>query len=49
MEERKLNAIKGLLDEGLSTDGARHKQWYMLQIAAMLGMDVSGYEEGIPG
>lgn len=38
-----------LLSAGLTTDGARHKQWYLEQIAAALSIDLStlDYERGI--
>ena len=39
-----------LLCEALSTDGDTTKQWYLVQIAKMLGYDLDWeeFEEGIP-
>ena len=42
---------KDLIIEGLRTDGAHHKQWYLERLADLLGLDLGplrdGYEEGI--
>ncbi len=41
--------IERMFDKALSTDGAHHKQWYLQQIAKMLGFDFDkcDYEKGI--
>ncbi len=48
-ESRKLRDIKALLIDALTADGARHKQWYLWEIAAKLGIDLTHVdaEEGI--
>jgi len=41
--------VKDLIIEGLTTDGAQHKQWYLEQIAKVLGIELVAelqYEEG---
>jgi len=45
--------VKALIMEALGTDGEHHKQWYLEQIAAVLGIDLVEtreleYEKGIP-
>lgn len=42
--------LKELIEGGLSTDGAHHKQWYLEQIAELMGIKIKkdDYEEGIP-
>ena len=44
--------VKTLILNGLITDGAHHKQWYLEQIAKILGIDLKeelhGYEKGMP-
>lgn len=43
--------IKELIFNGLCTDGAHHKQWYLEQIAEHLGYDPTSeedYEEYLP-
>jgi hypothetical protein len=45
--------VKDLILEALTTDGAHHKQWYLEQIAKVLGIDLTetrelDYEKGIP-
>jgi len=43
-----LEYIRNLLYDGLSTDGGRHKQWFLEEIAKKLGFDIGkNYEEGI--
>ncbi len=47
MDRRKLIE---LVKEGLATDGAHHKQWYLEQIGKEIGMDdtdFSDFEEGV--
>ena len=42
--------VRDLIIGGLCTDGAHHKQWYLEQIANVLGIDLIeplDYEEGI--
>ena len=43
-------SVESLIRSALTTDGAHHKQWYIEQIAAGLGIDISSvdYERGIP-
>ena len=49
--KKKKNAekMRELIVNALTTDGGLHKQWYLLQIAKELGIDLSGYdiEEGV--
>lgn len=45
-------SVKQLIVEGLCIDGAHHKQWYLEQIAEVIGIDLSdirdiGYTQGI--
>ena len=43
--------VKDLIIEGLTTDGAHHKQWYLEQIANVLGIELVAelqYEKGMP-
>jgi len=37
-----------LLQEAVQTDGGHHKQWYLEQIAARLGVDLPEHDPGIP-
>jgi hypothetical protein len=42
--------VAELIRGGLTTDGAHHKQWYLEQIAELLGIPLTqelDYEEGI--
>ena len=39
--------IQALALSALHTDGAHHKQWYLYQIAQLVGCDVSHLNEGI--
>lgn len=41
--------IEQLIIAGLCTDGAHHKQWYLEQIAKLLGIDLSAidYDRGM--
>ena len=41
--------IEGLVIDALMIDGGHHKQWYLIQIAKKLGIDLSEYgiEEGV--
>jgi hypothetical protein len=43
--------LEGLILDGLGTDGAHHKQYYLHKIAELLEIDYDSddYEEGIPG
>ncbi len=45
----KLKKVRELLEDGIFTDGAHHKQWYLSQIAEVVGIDVEiePGEEGI--
>jgi hypothetical protein len=36
-----------LLDDAVLTDGAHHKQWYLEQIAALLGVTLPDHDPGI--
>ena len=45
--------LEQLIADALMTDGGHHKQWYLEQIAAMLGLDIpirstDNYKKGIP-
>jgi hypothetical protein len=47
------NTVKDLIFDALTTDGEHHKQWYLEQIAAVLGIPLTemrelDYEKGIP-
>jgi hypothetical protein len=45
------DTVRDLIIEGLSTDGGHHKQWYLEQIAKVLGIELTtelDYEKGIP-
>lgn len=44
-----IDAIAFLVIRGLKADGAHHKQWYLEEIAKILGLDLSevNYEKGI--
>jgi len=58
--ERKEKKIRELCVEGLNTDGAHHKQWYLEEILKVLGYNPKdlkteyeifcdiSWEEGIP-
>jgi len=44
-----LRKVVSLIQGGLCTDGAHHKQWYLEQIAKALKIKLAGnWEEGIP-
>ena len=45
----KLKKITQLISEGLQSDGAHHKQWYLEQIGILLKIDITRipHEEGI--
>jgi hypothetical protein len=38
--------LTDLVQAGLTTDGAHHKQWYLEQVAKLMGLPVTGYEHG---
>ena len=51
MEKKLKREIKELCISGLLTDGAHHKQWYLEQIAKVLGIELVAeleYEKGTP-
>lgn len=39
--------IAALLCDAVQTDGAHHKQWFLEQIAAKLGIELPEHDEGI--
>lgn len=41
----KLKQIRELVSDGLQTDGGHHKQWYLAQIAKIVGIDIELDEE----
>lgn len=43
----RLKEVTVLLKEGVDTDGAHHKQWYLEQIAVALKVELPEHEEGI--
>ena len=43
--------VKDFILEALTTDGSEHKQWYLEQIAKVLGIELVAelqYEKGMP-
>lgn len=44
---RMRNQVEKLTYEGLHTDGGHHKQWYLYQIAELLGIDLSDADPGV--
>lgn len=40
--------LTNLVDMGAGYDGGHHKQWCLVRIAELLGLDITNYEEGIP-
>jgi hypothetical protein len=40
-----ITKIKDLSIDGLLTDGAHHKQWYLEQILTLLGVDLDRLDE----
>lgn len=49
ISSKRMREIRGLIMDGLCTDGAHHKQWYLEQIAKELeiNLDKVDYEDGI--
>ncbi len=45
--ESTMNDLADLVIAGLNTDGAHHKQWYLYQIAELLGLELEECDEGI--
>lgn len=45
----KLVSIRNLAWEGVNIDGGHHKQWYLVQIAQILDLNVDDVEPGVPG
>ncbi len=43
---RRHEDLTTLVQDGLTTDGAHHKQHYLEQVAKRLGLPVTGYEPG---
>ena len=45
----KLEEIRGLVENALLTDGDHHKQWFLWQIAEVVGVDIDpdNVEEGV--
>ena len=45
----KMSEIRELVIDALITEGGHHKQWYLIQIAKKLGIDLNEYdiEEGV--
>lgn len=42
-------SVAELVQEGVAFDGGHHKQWYLVQIARLLGIDIGeDYDKGIP-
>lgn len=39
--------VRDLLIEAVATDGAHHKQWYLEELAATLGVALPAHEPGI--
>lgn len=39
--------ISGLIKEGIETDGAHHKQWYLEKIADLLNIDLPDHDPGV--
>lgn len=48
--EEKLKKIREIVEEAVFTDGEHHKQWYLVQIGDIIGIDVDLEEEdkGMP-
>jgi hypothetical protein len=47
MTEEERAILKDLIERGLTTDGAHHKQWYLEQIADQFELDI--YIDHEPG
>lgn len=49
--QEKYGKLRELIEDGLQFDGSHHKQWFLQEIAKVLGIDVDleelGGEEGI--
>jgi hypothetical protein len=39
------NIVKTLIKKAIETDGEHHKQWYLVQIALTLGVDIDDIDE----
>lgn len=46
----KLAAIRELVENGILTDGGHHKQWYLVKIGEVVGIDINVEieDQGIP-
>lgn len=46
---KELGKVQSLIEDGLGTGGAHHKQWYLEQIAKELGIELNEeeYEPGV--
>jgi len=46
-QEEKLMKIRELCEMGISTDGEHHKQWCLVEIGKLVGVDIEIEDEGI--
>jgi len=42
------NEIIELVEEAITVEGGHHKQWYLVRIARILGINVNDVDEGVP-
>jgi ribosomal silencing factor RsfS len=42
------NKIIELVEEAIAVEGGHHKQWYLVEIAKILGININGIDEGVP-
>lgn len=50
MADKTISTVTDLIIAGLLIDGEHHKQWYLEQIAKLLGIDLTSplnYDEGV--